>query len=75
MVCWEGGEHNTLVILSVFAILLFPVMHLTLTGTLDQNNTTASCCLSCVDYTRGSRLRVDPNWAEDMRPFASVLSL
>ncbi|CAK8997648.1 unnamed protein product, partial [Durusdinium trenchii] len=32
MVCWEGGEHNTLVILSVFAILLFPVMHLTLTG-------------------------------------------
>eukprot|EP00439_Symbiodinium_sp_Y106_P035650 s6944_g4.t1 len=32
MVCWEGGEHNTLMVLSVIAILCYPVTYLTFTG-------------------------------------------
>lgn len=32
MVCWEGGEHSTLVILSVIAILLYPITYMVLTG-------------------------------------------
>ena len=32
MVCWEGGEHNVLIALSVVAILCYPVTYLTFTG-------------------------------------------
>lgn len=32
MVCWEGGEHSTLLIMSIVAILAFPVTYLSLTG-------------------------------------------